>query len=157
LCETCLGLFVLQPPNTFTPPSPNLNEPVYQTPQKRGLGSKGKFIKGEDHMFNYCVLSGRLTTNPTLRFFGKDSPVTEFTLQILMENHRWGTIKVQTLSRLAMAAAKHLNMGDKVIVVGVISEGFALRQEIYLLASGLEALREDFKIESEPSGGDLLT
>jgi hypothetical protein len=108
-------------------------------------------------MFNYCVCSGRIITDPTLRFFGKDSPVTEFTLQILMENHRWGTIKVQTMSRLAMAAAKHLNMGDKVIVVGVISGGVVFHQDIYLLASDLEALREDFEIESEPSGGDLLT
>jgi hypothetical protein len=107
-------------------------------------------------MFNYCVLSGRVITDPTLRFFGKDSPVTEFTLQILMENQRWGTIKVKTFSRVAMAAVKHLDMGDRVVVAGFLSGG-VLPQDICLLASDLEALREDFEIEPEPSGGDLLT
>ena len=107
-------------------------------------------------MFNYCVLSGRVTTVPTLRFYGKDIPVTEFTLQILMENRRWGTIKVQTLSRLAMAAAKHLGMGDRVVVAGFISGG-ALRHDICLVASDLEPLRGDSDIESEPSGEDLLS
>jgi hypothetical protein len=62
-------------------------------------------------MFNYCVLSGRVITDPTLRFYGKDSPVTEFTLNILMGNRRWGTIKVSTFSSLAMGAAKHLRHG----------------------------------------------
>ena len=107
-------------------------------------------------MFNFCVLSGRVTTVPTLRFYGKDNPVTEFTLQILMENRRWGTIKVQTFSRLAMAAAKHLGMGDRVVVAGYISGG-VLRHDICLVASDLEPLREDPDTEPRPSGEDLLS
>jgi hypothetical protein len=107
-------------------------------------------------MFNYCVLSGRVMSIPTMRYFGKDSPVTEFTLQILEENRRWGTIKVHTFSRLAMAAAKHLGMGDMVVVGGFISGG-VLRQDICLVASDLAPLREDPDIESEPSGEDLLS
>jgi hypothetical protein len=106
-------------------------------------------------MFNYCVLSGRLITDPTLRFQGKDSPVTEFNLDILKENRRWGTIKVSTFSSLAMGAAKHLRMGDMVVAGGFISGG-VLRQEICLAASALAPLREDPDIESEPSGEYLL-
>jgi hypothetical protein len=99
-----------------------------------GLSQKKKFIKGDDPMINYCVL----------------------TLQILRENRRCGTIKVSTFSSLAMGAAKHLRMGDMVVVAGFISGG-VLRQEIRLAASDLAPLREDPDIESEPSGEDLLS
>ena len=74
-------------------------------------------------MFNYCVLGGRVTTIPTLRCYGKDNPVTEFNLEISVGNDRWGTIKVECLGRLAMAAAKHLSLGDRVAVSGFLAGG----------------------------------
>jgi hypothetical protein len=140
------GLSFLRSPKTSTPPNLNSNESICRKLIKHGLVSKGKFIKGEDPMFNYCVLRGRVITDPTLRFQGKDNPVTEFTLQISMENRRCGTIKVSTFSSLAMGAAKHLRMGDMVVVAGFIS-GDVLRQEIRLAASDLAPLREDPDIE----------
>jgi single-stranded DNA-binding protein len=113
-------------------------------------------------MFNYCVFSGRVITIPTLRYFGKDKPVTEFTLQILMGNHRCGTIKVVNFGRLAMEAAKYLSMGDRVAVAGFIfgakhqQDDGAYRYELRLVATDVAPLREDPEIEPEPSGGDLL-
>ena len=104
-------------------------------------------------MFNYCLFSGRVITIPTLRYFGKEKPVTEFTLDILMGNARYGTIKVECYSRLAMEAAKHLSMGDRIAVAGFISGGKhrqdngKYQYELRLVASDLAPLREDPDIE----------
>lgn len=114
-------------------------------------------------MFNYCFLGGRVITTPMLRYFGKDKPVTAFTLEILVGNDRYGRIKVECYSKLAMEAAKHLSLCDRVAVVGFLS-GSVYRQdngtyqyELRLAASELAPLREDPDIASEPSGGDLLS
>lgn len=113
-------------------------------------------------MFNFCFLSGRVTTIPTLRCYGKDNPVTEFTLEILMGNYRWATIKGECLGRLAMGAAKHLGIGDRIAVAGLISQAAhrqdngTYKDELRLVASDLEPLRRDPDIESEPYGEDLL-
>jgi hypothetical protein len=114
-------------------------------------------------MFNYCVLSGRVTTIPTLRCYGKDHPVTEFNLEIWLGKDRWGTVKVECLGRLAMAAAKHLSLCHRVAVAGCIA-GAVRRQddgtykyELRLVASDLEPLREDPDVEPKPSGEDLLS
>jgi single-strand DNA-binding protein len=100
-------------------------------------------------MFNYCVLSGRVTTDPTLRFFGKDKPVTKFTLEILMGSDRYGRIKVECFDRLAMEAVKLLSMGDRIAIAGFIAGGKhrqdngTYQYELRLVGSGLAPLRED--------------
>lgn len=104
-------------------------------------------------MFNYCVFSGRIITIPTLRYFGKDKPVTVFTLEFLIGNDRGGTIKVQCYERLAMEAVKHLSVCDRVAVEGFISGGVhrqdngTYQYELRLVASDLGPLREDPDIE----------
>ena len=104
-------------------------------------------------MFNYCVLSGRVTTIPTLRCYGKDNPVTEFKLEISVGNNRWGIITLQCLGRLAMGAAKHLSIGERIAVAGYIIGGAhrqdngTYKDELRLVASDLELLREDPDIE----------
>jgi hypothetical protein len=113
-------------------------------------------------MFNYCLLSGRVITVPTLRFYAKDKPATEFTLEILMGDYRWGTIRVDCLGRLAVGAAKHLSIGDRIAVAGLISrtahrqDDGTYKDELRLVASDLELLRRDSDIESELSDEDLL-
>ena len=114
-------------------------------------------------MFNYCFLSGRVITIPTLRYFGKDNPVTEFTLEILVENKRYGTIKVECYSKLAMEAAKLLRSWERVAVAGFLSgavypqDNGTYQYELRLAASALVPLREDPDMASEPSGDNLLS
>jgi single-strand DNA-binding protein len=114
-------------------------------------------------MFNFCCLSGRVCSTPTLKYFGKDKPVTKFTLEILEGNARCGTIKVQCYGRLAVGAVKHLSMGDRIAIAGFISGGKhrqdngTYQYELRLVASELAPLREDLDMASEPSGEDLLS
>ena len=114
-------------------------------------------------MFNYCVFSGRVMTIPMMQYFGKDKPVTEFTLEILRANDRCGKIRVKCFSSLAMGAAKHFSLGDRVAVAGFISGGVnrqdngEYQYELLLVASDLELLREDPDLEPEPSGEDQLS
>jgi single-stranded DNA-binding protein len=114
-------------------------------------------------MFNYCVFSGRVITIPTMQYFGKDKPVTEFTLEILNVNDRCGKIRVKCFGSLAMGAAKHLSLCDRVAVAGFISGGVhrqdngKYQYELLLVASDLAPLREDPDIEPGPSGEDLLS
>jgi single-stranded DNA-binding protein len=114
-------------------------------------------------MFNYCFISGRVMTIPTLQYFGKDKAVTEFTLEISRASDRCGKIKVKCYSSLALEVAKHLRLRDRVVVAGFIS-GDVHRQangeyqyELLLVASDVELLREDPDIEPELSGEDLLS
>ena len=114
-------------------------------------------------MFNYCFLGGRVITIPTLRYFGKDKPVTAFTLEILVGNYRYGRIKVECYSKLAIEAAKQLRSWEKVAVAGFLA-GSVYRQdngtyqyELRLAASELAPLREDPDMASEPSGENLLS
>jgi single-stranded DNA-binding protein len=99
------------------------------------------------------MLGGRVITIPTLRYFGKDKPVTKFTLEILMWNNRCGKIKVECYERLAMEVVKHLSLCDKIAVAGFISGGVhrqvngTYQYELRLVASDLEPLREDPDIE----------
>ena len=113
-------------------------------------------------MCNYCFLSGRVTTIPTLRYLGKDTPVTKFILEILEGNARYGKIKVQCYGRLAVGAVKHLSMRNRIAIAGFLS-GDVYRQdngtyqyEIRLIASNLAPLREDADMGSEISGENLL-
>ena len=111
-------------------------------------------------MFNYCVFSGRVMTIPTMQYFGKDKPVTEFNLEILRGNDQCGKIKVKCFSRLAMEPVKHLSLCNRVVVVGSIFGGVRCQDngkyqyELLLVASDLAPLREDPDIEPEPSGED---
>jgi single-strand DNA-binding protein len=104
-------------------------------------------------MFNNCFLGGRVITTPTLRYFGKDKPVTAFTLEILVGNYRYGRIKVECYSKLAMGAVKHLILGDRVAVAGFLSGGVyrqdngTYQYELRMAASELASLREDPDIE----------
>jgi hypothetical protein len=56
-------------------------------------------------MFNYCVLSGRVITIPTLRYFGKDKPVTEFTLGECSMGHN----QSRMLQQIGCGSCKALN------------------------------------------------
>jgi len=109
------------------------------------------------------MFSGRVMSIPTMRYFGKDEPVTEFTLEIEMGNDRYGKIKVKCFSRLAMEAVKHLSLCNRVVVVGSIFGGVRCQDngkyqyELRLVASDLAPLRENPDIEPEPSGEDLLS
>jgi single-stranded DNA-binding protein len=104
-------------------------------------------------MFNFCVVSGRIITEPMLKFYGKDNPVTQFTLEILIANYRWIRIKVRFLGRLAVEVAKHLRLGNRVAVAGFISWDIDMN-DLLLDAHEVEVVSEMPIIEPESFGED---
>ena len=70
-------------------------------------------------MLNLCILGGRVTTFPTLKYFGENNPVTAFTMEFRKGEDIVGNMIVTCLNRLAQAAA-NLEFGDHVIVAGFL-------------------------------------
>lgn len=105
-------------------------------------------------MFNSCCLSGRVSSHPTLRYYGKDQPVAEFVLTIWEGSSEWGMMQVSCHGRLAIGAAKHLRHGNRIAVAGFLIGGVyrqnngTYEREIRLVVSDLEILR-DSDIEAE--------
>ena len=113
-------------------------------------------------MFNFCLLSGIVVSVPTLTCYGKGNPVTEFTLEIRMRNHRGGIIQVKCHSSLAVRVAKHIDTGDRIAVAGFLTRDInradneTYMNDLRLVAEELEVLRKVPSIEPEPSGEDSL-
>ena len=111
-------------------------------------------------MFNFCLLSGIVITEPTLRCNRKGDPLTEFTIEIWMRNYRGGIIQVNCLGRLAVGVVKHLAIGDRIAAAGFLTRDInredneTYMNELRLAATELEVLRKVPDIEAEPFGED---
>jgi len=72
-------------------------------------------------MFNFCVFSGTVCTEPEIEFFGHDATTT-FELAIWIGPFEAGKIRVACYKGLAVAAAKSIHQGDRVAVIGCVSK-----------------------------------
>jgi hypothetical protein len=102
-------------------------------------------------MFNVCVLTGPVLTEPKLTFF-EGHPDTMFYLGISLGPYKAGVIKVCCGQKLAPVAENSIRRGDLVAVVGVIGryvyEDDKLEgpQELVLVAQDFELVRSDSPI-----------
>jgi hypothetical protein len=105
-------------------------------------------IRRRNHMFNVCVLTGPVLTEPKLTFF-EGHPDTMFYLGISLGPYKAGVIKVCCGQKLAPVAENSIRRGDLVAVVGVIGryvyEDDKLEgpQELVLVAQDFELVRSD--------------
>lgn len=99
-------------------------------------------------MFNVCVLTGPVLTEPKLTFF-EGHPDTMFYLGISIGPFEAGVIKVCCGHKLAPIAETSIRRGDLVAVVGVIGryvyEDDKLEgpYELVLVAQDFELVRSD--------------
>lgn len=99
-------------------------------------------------MFNVCVLTGPVLTEPKLTFF-EGHPDTMFYLGISIGPYKAGVIKVCCGHHLAPVAEDYIRRGDQLAVVGVIGryvyEDDKLEgpQELVLVAQDFELVRSD--------------
>jgi single-strand DNA-binding protein len=70
-------------------------------------------------MFNVCILTGPVLTEPKLTFF-EGHPDTIFYLGISFGPYKAGVIKVACGHHLAPVAEAHIHRGDRLAVVGFI-------------------------------------
>lgn len=70
-------------------------------------------------MFNVCVLSGLVLTEPELIYSGAP-PEAMFELGIALGPYKAGSIKVNCSRNLAAVAVNAIHRGDRVAVVGII-------------------------------------
>jgi hypothetical protein len=107
-------------------------------------------------MFNVCILTGPVLTEPKLTFF-EGHPDTIFYLGISIGPYRAGVIKVACGHNLAPVAADYIHRGDRLAVVGVIGryvyeddkpEG---PQELVLAARDFELIRSDSPVRKYDS------
>ena len=99
-------------------------------------------------MFNLCVLTGPVLTEPKLSFF-EGYPNTMFFLGISIGPFRAGVIKVCCGHNLAAIADNFIRKGDWVAVMGVIGryvyedEKLEGPQQLVLVAQDFELVRDD--------------
>lgn len=105
-------------------------------------------------MFNICVLTGLVITIPTLTYFRGETPVTDFEMDILVDQLRMGQITVSCSDREAMRTVKYVSKGIIVVAAGFMiasqrpdADG-VWRKKMILKASDVEVLdREIFSLE----------
>jgi hypothetical protein len=136
-------------PKTSTPPNSNFKRTVCRTLQKHGLFSIGKFIKGEDPVFNCCVLSGVVSSGLALDYDREDHARIRFQLAIQYMGKPLGRIDILCSGRLAPLAVKYLRQGDRVAVEGFLSmrewqsDAGEWHNHAYLIAMDLELIKDD--------------
>lgn len=72
---------------------------------------------------DFLVISGQVASIPTLRFYEKDVPLTQFTLTIERSQPVDSGITIVCADKMAMTAAKYLKSGDSVTIEGPIDYG----------------------------------
>jgi hypothetical protein len=99
-------------------------------------------------MFNVCVLTGPVLTEPKLTFFEGHAD-TMFYLGISLGPYKAGVIKVCCGQNLAPVAKDCIHRGDRLAVVGVIGryvyedDKIEGPQELVLVAQDFELVRSD--------------
>jgi hypothetical protein len=120
LCATCLACLFSSPQDLnsakFKPQTNRLPDPT-----KHGLFPIGKFIKGENHMFNSCVLIGVVCGDVDLARDRDGHIRITFQLAIQFLDKPVGRIEVLSSGHLTFLAAKYLRLGDRVAVMGFLS------------------------------------
>ena len=107
-------------------------------------------------MFNVCILTGPVLTEPKLTFF-EGHPDTIFYLGISIGPYKAGVIKVACGHHLAPVAEAYIHRGDRLAVVGVIGryvyEDDKLEgpQELVLVARDFELIRSDSPVSKYDS------
>jgi hypothetical protein len=130
------------------PPNPDLNRSVCRTRQKPGLFSIGKFIKGEDPMFNWFVVIGVVCDGVALGIRRDGYKHYCFQLAIQFLDKPAGRIDVLSANHLTFQAAKDLRHGDRVVVMGFLSmderqtKAGEWRNDAMLNAMDLELIKE---------------
>ena len=71
-------------------------------------------------MFNHCVLSGRVCSEPELECSKWDDAYCTFQFLFQAWGRPGGTIEVSCLKDVALFAGKYLHQGDRVAVVGIL-------------------------------------
>ena len=97
-------------------------------------------------MFNVCVVSGVVLSEPKLKSF-EGLPQTMFKLGIMLGSYKAGYITVCCPRNLAPVAADYLQRGDRVAVSGIIGryeyDPEIKPLELVLVAREMELVRKD--------------
>jgi single-stranded DNA-binding protein len=99
-------------------------------------------------MFNVCILTGPVLTEPKLKFFEGQAD-TMFYIGISLGPYKAGVIRVSCPSKLAPVAEDSIHRGDRVAVVGVIGryvyedDKLDVPHELVLVAQDFELVRSD--------------
>jgi hypothetical protein len=113
-------------------------------------------IRRRNLMFNVCILTGPVLTEPKLTFF-EGHPDTIFYLGISIGPYKAGVIKVACGHHLAPVAEEFIHRGDRLVVVGVLGryvyEDDKLEgpKELVLVARDFELVRSDSPVRKYDS------
>jgi hypothetical protein len=149
------GLSYLQPPRPLLCQIQTQTNPSSGRYKNLGLVEQEK-IRRRNPMFNVCVLSGPVLTEPKLTFF-EGHPDTIFYLGISIGPYKAGVIKVACGHHLAPVAKDYIHRGDRLAVVGVCEDGLQFsRNEVipgFLIMCRVEKDRGGLTVIGG-SGGD---
>jgi hypothetical protein len=98
-------------------------------------------------LFNFCVLSGLVLTEPMISFFeGHEDAM--FFLGIVSGRLKVGSIRVYCPGNLGAITMDSIHLGDRVAIVGIIGqheydEKIKWPPELVLVAQGFELVKRD--------------
>ena len=104
-------------------------------------------------MFNHCVISGRVCSEPELDCSKWHDPYCTFQFLFQAWGRPGGTMEVSCLKDVALFAGKYLHQGDRVAVVGILyiskvgGDDGKIREEAAMLATALELVKDDDNIQ----------
>jgi single-stranded DNA-binding protein len=107
-------------------------------------------------MFNQCVISGRVCSEPEIDCSKWEDAYCSFKFAFQAWNRPAGTIEVTCLKDVALFADKYLRQGDRVAVAGTLfisqfrSDDGECRKVAEILATALELVKDDDRIQVRP-------